>query len=91
MLTEIKNKGFRTDSMCKLLSGCVNAVGTTCTDTVALQVAFIYDEFGRRLSQTDALSRSWSFQYDIYGNLTQSTDPKSQVSGNLPQQKLPKP
>jgi YD repeat-containing protein len=53
---------------------------TASSDRVSLQMSYLYDDFGRKVKETDALGRFWSFQYDKHGNLTQATDAKSQTS-----------
>jgi YD repeat-containing protein len=38
------------------------------------------DDLGRTQEQTDALGRTWQFDYDSHGNVVQTTDPKTQVT-----------
>jgi len=47
-------------------------------DNVAVQFTYTWDDFGHRLTKTDALNKSWTYKYDTYGNLTQSTDALAQ-------------
>jgi RHS repeat-associated protein len=48
-------------------------------DDVEVQKTAVFDDFGRALTETDALGRTWHFEYDGHGNLTKATDPKGQI------------
>ena len=50
------------------------------SDVVAIQTAYLHDDFGRKLKETDALGKSWAFVYDQYGNVAQGTDAKGQAA-----------
>jgi len=55
--------------------------GTTCTgDAVTTQMTYAYDDFGRKITQTDALGKSWRFAYDTFGNLVGMTDAMNQTT-----------
>ncbi|WP_225616339.1 RHS repeat-associated core domain-containing protein [Methylomonas albis] len=43
--------------------------GASSSDTVATQVSYSYDDFGRKLSETDALGQVTSFSYDLNNNV----------------------
>jgi YD repeat-containing protein len=60
----------------KVEAGHTNGV----TDTVTPQMTYLYDDFGRKIRETDALSRSWSFEYDINNNPITVTDAKGQLT-----------
>ena len=49
-------------------------------DVVTTQQTNLYDDFGRKLKETDALGKSWLYQYDVNGNVTKITDPKAQIT-----------
>jgi RHS repeat-associated protein len=44
------------------------------------QVTWAYDDFGRRLKETDGLGRIWSWTYDTYGNVLTQKDAKNQTT-----------
>jgi YD repeat-containing protein len=51
-------------------AGRTDASGTTpASDVVTTQMTSLSDDFGRRLRETDALGRSWAFEYDVNHNL----------------------
>ena len=56
------------------LTGC--AVAAVLTN----QMTYVFDDFGRKLRETDALAKSTSFLYDINNNVTQITDAKAQIT-----------
>ena len=61
-------------------AGYTDISGTNAaSDAVSLQESTVYDDFGRLRSKTDALGKSWSYDYDIHGNVTKITDPKNQI------------
>lgn len=48
----------------------INAdTGASSSDTVATQVSYNYDDFGRKLSETDANNQVTSFSYDLNNNV----------------------
>ncbi|MDT4291665.1 RHS repeat-associated core domain-containing protein [Methylomonas sp. MO1] len=48
----------------------INAdTGASSSDTVATQVSYNYDDFGRKLSETDAMGQVTSFSYDLNNNV----------------------
>ncbi|MBI3805079.1 MAG: HNH endonuclease [Nitrospirae bacterium] len=49
-------------------------------DVVTLQMSYTYDDFGRKLKETDPLGRSRTFTYDMYGNPETITDAKQQTT-----------
>ncbi|MCC6473023.1 MAG: RHS repeat-associated core domain-containing protein [Burkholderiales bacterium] len=61
-------------------AGSTNDAGNPANDSVATQLSYGYDDFGRKLTQTDALSRTWTYTYDTNDNLTGVTDPKNQTT-----------
>ncbi|WP_458250536.1 RHS repeat-associated core domain-containing protein [Geobacter anodireducens] len=64
-------------------AGRTDATGTNpASDVVSVQATYAYDDFGRRLRETDPLNKSWHFEYDMHGNVTKATDPKGQIIRN---------
>jgi len=62
-------------------AGRTDASGTNVSaDVVAPQMTYAYDDFGRKIRETDALSKSWSFEYDRNNNLTKTIDARNQVT-----------
>ncbi|NKC13293.1 MAG: hypothetical protein GKR94_14185 [Gammaproteobacteria bacterium] len=47
-------------------------------DLTTVQQINTYDDFGRKLSQTDANGNTWTFTYDLHDNLITLVDPKGQ-------------
>ncbi|MCB1740732.1 MAG: RHS repeat-associated core domain-containing protein, partial [Gammaproteobacteria bacterium] len=47
-----------------------------CPDSPELQLTQSWDDFGQLLSKTDALGRTWTYGYDLHGNLTSSQTPE---------------
>lgn len=43
-------------------------------DVITTQATYTWDDFGHRLSKTDANGKTVSYRYDRYGNLNQTTD-----------------
>ena len=43
------------------------------------QLTSVYDDFGRKLKDTDPLNKTWTWSYDRFGNPTTATDPKAQT------------
>jgi RHS repeat-associated protein len=50
------------------------------SDVVALQMSYAYDDFGRKIRETDPLGQSRTFVYDVHGNPVSITDAKQQVT-----------
>lgn len=46
----------------------------------SIQSTRLYDDFGRSISETDPLGRTWNNRYDSHDNLATRTDPKAQVT-----------
>jgi len=60
-------------------AGRTDSTGTNpASDVVSTQLTYQWDDFGRKLRETDALTRSWVMTYDPQGNPLTITDPKSQ-------------
>ena len=43
-------------------------------------MTYLYDDFGRKLRETDALGNSRLFEYDLNHNVTKATDAKGQIT-----------
>ena len=57
-------------------AGRTDATGTnTGSDNVTLQASYAYDDFGRKLKETDGASRAWTYTYSTAGDLLTVTDP----------------
>jgi RHS repeat-associated protein len=62
-------------------AGRTDSTGTNPgNDILSTQAAYVFDDFGRKLTETDALGSSWSFLYDVNNNVSQATDAKNQVT-----------
>lgn len=62
-------------------AGRTDIVGTNSgADIVATQLTYTYDDFGRKIKETDALGKFWTFEYDQNNNLVKMTDAKNQVT-----------
>lgn len=53
--------------------------GAAGADVLKVQYSYTYDDFGRKLTETDGLNKTWSYVYDANNNVTQITDPKGQI------------
>ncbi|HBG05564.1 MAG: hypothetical protein A2075_07590 [Geobacteraceae bacterium GWC2_58_44] len=63
-------------------AGRTDSSGTNpATDVVTTLVAYQYDDFGRKLKETDPLGKFWTFVYDVNNNVTTMTDAKEQATG----------
>ena len=49
-------------------------------DILSTQLTQVFDDFGRKLKETDALNQSSVWQYDINNNVTLATDAKNQTT-----------
>jgi YD repeat-containing protein len=49
-------------------------------DIVSPQMNYTFDDFGRKIKETDPLGKFWKFEYDQHNNLTKSTDAKYQIT-----------
>lgn len=53
---------------------------TAASDVTTLQITYAFDDFGRKVKQTDALNQFWTYSYDANNNLQLATDPKNQTT-----------
>lgn len=62
-------------------AGHTDSSGTSpASDVVTPQMSFAYDDFGRKIRETDPLGKSWTFEYDRHGNMIKRSDAKNQVT-----------
>lgn len=74
---EYDNLGNQT----RVLAGHTDSTGVNpLSDNVLPQEISTYDDLGRVLTTTDALSNTWQYEYDIHGNAKKITDPKNQIT-----------
>jgi RHS repeat-associated protein len=57
----------------------LNGGENSADDDVAIQSSVTYDDFGRKLTDTDAHGKSHTFEYDLHNNLVRIEDPKGQI------------
>ncbi len=50
------------------------------TDTLKTQATYSYDDFGRILTQTNALNKTWAYTYDAHSNVKTVIDPENQTT-----------
>lgn len=53
---------------------------TVASDVTTTQQSYTFDDFGRKITSSDGLSRSWTYFYDANNNVQTATDPKSQTT-----------
>ncbi len=72
------------DTLGRLTQVSAGRTPTPCTnaasDIVTPQLTYAFDDFGRKVKQTDALGQFWSYSYDGNNNLLTSTDAKGQTT-----------
>ena len=69
------------DALSRLTQVAAGFVPAPCTNTaisLPAQMSYAYDDFGRLISTTDALGRSWSYSYDANTNVQTAIDPRLQ-------------
>lgn len=57
-----------------------DASGAEGQDVPTRQMSYQYDDFGRRIRETDGAGRSWSVKYDLNNNAFEITDAKNQIT-----------
>ena len=66
----------------EVLAGKTDASGTNpAGDLVATQASYQYDDFGRKIRDTDPLGEYRTYTYDVNNNVSTVTDAKQQVTG----------
>lgn len=69
-------------NLTQVQAGRTDSTGTNpASDVVTPQMAYQYDDFGRKLKETDPLGKLWTFAYDANNNVIQATDAKGQQTG----------
>ena len=53
----------------QIQAGYTNTEGDRFADQVSIQARYGYDDLGRRRSETDALNRTWTYDYDEHNRL----------------------
>ncbi len=51
---------------------------STVSEMLTIQLTTVFDDFGRKIKETDALAKTATWQYDLNNNVTQMTDRKNQ-------------
>ncbi len=65
----------------QMLAGYTDSSGTNpASDVVGVEETLTYDDLGRVLTQADAAGKSWSYEYDLYSNVTKVTDPNAHIT-----------
>ena len=58
-----------------------DATGTNATlDVLKLQTTVVWDDFGRKVKETDPLNQPWTYTYDANNNLVTALDPLLQTT-----------
>ncbi|MDE1461737.1 RHS repeat-associated core domain-containing protein [Spartinivicinus poritis] len=70
------NLGFLT----QVEAGYTNEAGDKSADQVSVQATYTYDDFGRKLTASNALGHTNKFEYDEHSNLIKSTDAEGQIT-----------
>lgn len=74
-----KNTFDNLGNLQSVAAGRTDTTGTNSgADSVATQVTYTWDDFGRKIKETDPLTKEWKFEYDTHNNLIKSTDAKGQ-------------
>jgi RHS repeat-associated protein len=68
--------GYRT----RIEAGRTNAAGDFTADVVTTQMTWVWDDFGRKIRETDAAGRTWTMTYDVHGNLLTVRDARGQTT-----------
>ena len=62
-------------------AGRTDSMGSNeAADQVTTQMTYVYDDFGRKIKETDPLGKFWTFDYDVNNNLIKTTDAKGQIT-----------
>lgn len=65
----------------QIQAGRTDATGITpASDVVTTQAIMVYDDFGRKLKETDALGKNTLFTYDLNNNISTVTNAKNQTT-----------
>jgi RHS repeat-associated protein len=69
----------RLGNLIQIRAGRTDASGTNpASDDVKTQALYAYDDFGRKIKETDPLGKYWTFAYDVNNNPVTITDAKGQ-------------
>jgi len=76
------NLGYRTQTAAgyTTIAADYSRSADASADVLSVQATYVYDDFGRLLTQTDAAQNAWHFTYDNHGNVATSTDAKGQIT-----------
>ncbi|MDP2834456.1 MAG: RHS repeat-associated core domain-containing protein [Pseudomonadota bacterium] len=65
-------------------AGRTDSTGAASADTdLVTQASYVYDDFGRRLKETDPLNKTWTWSWDRHGNVLTRTDARTQKTEYL--------
>jgi RHS repeat-associated protein len=71
-------------NLTQVAAGRTDSTGTNlASDNVAPQATVAYDDFGRKIKETDPLAKFWSTTYDSNNNVTQVIDAKNQITSYI--------
>lgn len=69
-------------NLTQVSAGRTDSSGTNpASDIAAIQMTYAYDDFGRKIKETDQLGKHKTFAYDTQNNLVSVTDAKNQTTG----------
>jgi RHS repeat-associated protein len=66
----------------EIQAGHTNAAGDISADQLAVQATYTYDDFGRKLTETNALNHTWSWTYNEHNQIISLSKPEGQVIHN---------
>ncbi|MES2354415.1 MAG: RHS repeat-associated core domain-containing protein [Pseudomonadota bacterium] len=61
-------------------AGRTSSSNSSSSDSTSLQQTLVFDDFGRKLKETDALDKSWKWTYDVNNNVATQTNGRGQLA-----------